>query len=192
MLGTAYVPLFELCRGVAIWDKFAIKDFNGNINGMMEVKITLHNSIEEVNMPHLQRTEITASSFEKEFLFKICYRYAGMDNIDVDALYSIFSKGEDNITKDNFRNSIIPKKCGVSPTEVDQFIRDCEPFHRRGYMNREEFISLFKGPLKRAIQEERIRKEALGIKDDESKHEEDDLKRATSRSYKPSSDASDK
>jgi len=71
MIGTAHIPLFDLARGRGIWDTFNIKDYNGEITGMIEIKITVHNSVEDLNMPQLQRTELSADDWGKEFLFKV-------------------------------------------------------------------------------------------------------------------------
>jgi len=177
MIGTAHIPLFDLGKGRGIWDRYVVKNLNGDITGMIEVKITVHNSIEEVNMPNYQRMELSADEWGKEFLFKICYRYVDKENIDLNSLFAIFSKGEEYISKQNFRDTIIPKKSGVSESEIDMFMKDCEPFQRRGHMTREEFVSIMRVPFKRAIQEDRIRRKELGQRNDSE--DDEDLRRDT-------------
>ena len=151
---------------------------------MVEVKITVHNSVEEMNMPQMERAELAADDWSKEFLFKACYRFVGKEYVDLNTLFAVFSKGEESISKQNFKDTIIPKKSGVTDSEIDMFVRECEPFQRYGYMTREEFMSIMRVPLKRAQQEYRIRKQELGEQDDEEQDEEDvDLRRATHQSY---------
>jgi len=48
----------------------------------------------------------------------------GKDYVDLNSLFAVFSKGEENITKQNFKDTIIPKKCGVTESEIDMFVRD--------------------------------------------------------------------
>ena len=71
MIGVAHIPLFDLARGRTLWDNFVIKDYNGEITGMIEIKISVHNSVEEMNMPQMERAELAADDWGKEFLFKV-------------------------------------------------------------------------------------------------------------------------
>lgn len=177
MIGVAHIPLFDVAKGRGIWDKFTLKDYNGNVNGMIEVKISVHNTLEDVNAPFLQQTQLSTDDWSKEFLFKICYRYVDKEHVNLNSLFAIFSKGEENISKHNFRDTIIPKKCGVSEAEIDMFIKDCEPFQKRGYMKKEEFNTIMKGPFKRAVHEDRIRRKELNKRRDSE--DSDDFRRDT-------------
>ena len=178
MIGVVHIPLFEVAKGNNLWDKYTIKDYNGNVNGMLEVKITLHNSLEDINAPYAQSFDYRTDDWSKEFLFKVCLRFSSKENMNLNSLFAIFSKGEENISRRNFRETIIPKKCGVSESEIEMFVKDCEPFQRRGYMTQEQFISYMKGPFRRAVNEERIRRKELKHRRD-SDDDEEDFKRAT-------------
>lgn len=191
MIGVAHVPLFDLAKGNNLWDTFTVKDYNGNVNGMIEVKITLHDTLEDVNAPFLRRAEFTSDDWTKEFLFKICFRYVDKEHVSLTNLFAIFSKGEENISRQNFKDTIIPKRCGVTESEIEMFIKDCEPFRRRGYMNRDEFTALMRGPYKRAVHEERIRRKELQQRRD-SEDDEEDFKRATKQTFKETKKDADK
>uniref|UniRef100_A0A7S3KLV6 Uncharacterized protein n=1 Tax=Euplotes crassus TaxID=5936 RepID=A0A7S3KLV6_EUPCR len=182
MIGVAYIPLFEVAQGNNLYDKFAIKDYNGNVNGMMEVKITLHNSLEDINAPFAQSVQYKNNDWTSEFLFKVCLRYAAKPNMDLNNLYAIFSKGENDISRRNFRDTIVPRKSGVTESEIESFIKECEPFQRRGYMTKEQFLQIMKGPFRRATNENRIRQKELRGRRDSEDDSEDDFRRATEKS----------
>ena len=179
MIGVAHIPLFDVVKGQGLWDKFTVKDYNGNVNGMIEVKVTVHDSLEDINNKYLQKAELRTDEWSKQFLFKVCSQYVDKPNVNLTSLFSIFSKGEENISRQNFRDTIIPRKFGVSDSEVEMFIKDCEPLQRRGHMNREEFISIMRGPYKMAIQENRVRRQA---KEDNRGSDSEDFGRATKQS----------
>jgi hypothetical protein len=124
LIGIAHIPLFDVSKGTGLWDRYALKDYNGNINGMIEVKVTVHDNLEDINAKYLQKAESKTDEWSKEFLFKICFQYIDKQNCNLSTIFSIFSKGEENITRQNFRDTIIPRKCGVTDSEVDMFIKD--------------------------------------------------------------------
>ena len=178
MIGIAHIPLFDIAKGKGFLNKFAIKNYIGDITGEIEVKITVHNSMEDINMPFNQQADLSADEWGKDFLFKIWYRYVDKGDFDLNILFSIFSKGQDAISKQAFKDSIVPKKWGVTDSEIDMFMKDWEPFERRGYMTRDEFMSIMKIPFKRAQQEYLIRsKEVKPMHDSD----DDDLRRATNQ-----------
>lgn len=177
MIGVAHIPLFDINKGRGVWDKYTVKDYNGNVNGMIEVKITVHNSLEDINAPYDQKLQYRTDEWSKEFLYKICFRYVDKEHVNLHSLFAIFSKGEENISKQNFKDTIIPKKCGVTDSEIDMFIKDCEPFTRRGYMNKDEFLEMMRGPFKRATSQEHIKR--TDLKQRRDSEDDEDFKRAT-------------
>lgn len=111
MIGTAVIPLGELIKGASIHERFPIRNNHKDTVGQLEVKISIIDIDQGFTSLITGKPQVTLhynKQWENELIYRISKKLARFPG-DVEMLFGIFSRGQKNVTKEDFKYTVLKR-----------------------------------------------------------------------------------
>jgi hypothetical protein len=160
MIGVCKVPLKSLVAGCSTHDRYPIKIAGSTeVVGDLEVKISVTDlggvagtTIAGDTMARTATNMQYSKEWEDEVVGIIASKLA-KQNCSIDLLFGIFSNSMRTATKEDFKHCILHRlnlNQEISEKEIDLLLMGCDFFANKAYIEREDFMAVFKNPIENA------------------------------------------
>lgn len=146
-IGTAKIPLRNLMldeKWIDNW--FPILNKNGDHCGIIDIEIVMTENLQSNIVAQSKYGMAINEQWEKDFIEALCIGIVKSTTIwDVDSIFYMFSKNEETISQEKFKNAVLSAKAGHNMWEIDIFIKSTELFNkgRTEKISRKEFYTFF-------------------------------------------------
>ena len=170
IIGFAKVPLQLLSLSKDISGPISILNSKGQHCGVLFIKITVTDPMRVYSGAQGATGLAITTLWERDMIDTICEHITKSTRFrDVDTIFDIFSKKKDKITQEDFKDAVMPLKCGFSEREVAMFINSSGLFNsgKKDSIDKKEFLGIFSQPLFNAF--DRYDKRSRLIVEEETK-----------------------